>query len=295
MCIYSIYKLASVVSIPRCAGSPSTEWDVNGAGSLDIQGFATRASVVAGQIVEFKLKTSSAEPFHVDIYRLGYYGGLGARLVGQAVLIDEAQAIASTQPHCAVTEPEHALVDCGNWATIASYNLPQSATSGLYFARFTLEQQDNNWRQDASKKMYDARHAMAGRDPKLPPMGAERQHAYGAAGMFPMRNPLSKPRASLAFFVVRDAEVDSAAQDVKVCVWGGMRGECTPSPHTYHTHTHTKRDLLYQSSDTTWHAYNGWGGLTTYGSYDYPKYHPPNATFMNLSRWGGRWWWWRWW
>ena len=151
----------------------------------------------------------------MDIYRLGYYGGLGARLVGQAVLVDNAQHVASTQPNCAVTEPEHALVDCGNWATIASYDLPQSATSGLYFARFTLEQQDNNWRQDASKKMYDARHAMAGRDPNLPPMGGDQQHAYGAAGMFPMRNPLAKPRASLAFFVVRDAEVDSGA--VQVC------------------------------------------------------------------------------
>ena len=45
--------------------------------------------------------------------------------------------------------------------------------------------------------------------------------------------------------------------------------------------------LLFQTSDTTWHAYNGYGGAgagyTTYGSFHYPFEHAPSGRAMNLS------------
>ena len=45
-----------------------------------IQGFATDISVDQGQTVDFKIDTDSTD-YRIDIYRLGYYGGLGARKV----------------------------------------------------------------------------------------------------------------------------------------------------------------------------------------------------------------------
>ena len=44
-------------------------------------------------------------------------------------------------------------------------------------------------------------------------------------------------------------------------------------------------DLLFQTADLTWHAYNRWhGGLTTYGSFHYPYLHEPYGDeFLNLS------------
>ena len=66
-------------------GSPRTEWDVNGAGNPDIAGFTTRSSLLPGATVRFKIWTRHAdEPLRVDVYRLGWYGGDGARLVGRA-------------------------------------------------------------------------------------------------------------------------------------------------------------------------------------------------------------------
>ena len=61
-------------------GNPSGEWDVAGAGSANIQGFATDISVNRGGTVRFKINTNSNN-YRIDIYRLGYYGGLGARKV----------------------------------------------------------------------------------------------------------------------------------------------------------------------------------------------------------------------
>src|SRR3954452_25608840 len=62
-------------------GSPESQWGVSGSGSSSIQGFATDISVNKGDRVNFKVKTS-ARSYRLDIYRMGYYGGSGARVVG---------------------------------------------------------------------------------------------------------------------------------------------------------------------------------------------------------------------
>ncbi len=59
-------------------GSPPSEWDISGAGSSNIQGFATNMSVDRGQTVDFKVDTNSSD-YRLDIYRMGYYDGDGAR------------------------------------------------------------------------------------------------------------------------------------------------------------------------------------------------------------------------
>ena len=61
-------------------GNPPSEWDVTGAGDANLQGFATDISVNRGQSVSFKIDTT-ATAYRIDIYRLGYYQGNGARLV----------------------------------------------------------------------------------------------------------------------------------------------------------------------------------------------------------------------
>jgi len=61
-------------------GTPASIWDISGAGDLSIQGFATEISVNKGETVHFKIQTAALQ-FGIDIFRLGYYGGRGARLV----------------------------------------------------------------------------------------------------------------------------------------------------------------------------------------------------------------------
>jgi hypothetical protein len=61
-------------------------------------------------------------------------------------------------------------------------------------------------------------------------------HAYGALGLGKLANALEEPRASHIYFVVRDDD--------------------------------SRSDLLFQTSDTTWQAYNRAGITSTYGSFD---------------------------
>ena len=70
----------AIVLENQLTGNPSSEWDISGAGDLSIQGFATDISVNKGETVRFKIDTD-ASAYTIDIYRMGYYGGLGARKV----------------------------------------------------------------------------------------------------------------------------------------------------------------------------------------------------------------------
>ena len=72
---------ANEIEAENCRpGSPASEWDVTGAGSPDLQGFATDMSVDLGSRVDFKVDTPSSN-YRLDIYRMGWYDGDGARLV----------------------------------------------------------------------------------------------------------------------------------------------------------------------------------------------------------------------
>ena len=122
---------ANAIVAENCkAGNPASEWDISGAGDTSIQGFATEISVNRGQTVRFKVKTD-ATAYRLDIYRLGYYGGLGARKVAT---IQPSVALPQTQPAC-LTNSATGLIDCGNWAESASWAVPADAVSGIYFAK----------------------------------------------------------------------------------------------------------------------------------------------------------------
>ncbi len=111
-------------------GAPSAEWQVTGAGDSSIQGFATDISVNRGGTVRFKIDTN-ASAYRIDIYRLGYYGGMGARKVAT---IAPSAALPQNQPNC-LSNATTGLVDCGNWGVSASWAVPATAVSGLYLAR----------------------------------------------------------------------------------------------------------------------------------------------------------------
>ena len=111
-------------------GDPQSEWDVDGAGDPSIQGFATEISVDQGETVDFKIDTDSTK-YHLDIYRMGYYAGAGARKVDT---VEPSASLPQDQDPCE-TEPSTGLIDCGNWGVSASWQVPADAVSGIYFAK----------------------------------------------------------------------------------------------------------------------------------------------------------------
>ena len=111
-------------------GNPQSQWYVQGPGSGNIQGFATDMSVNVGQTVFFKISTSALS-WRIDIYRLGYYQGNGARFIAS---VSPSVSLPQVQPPC-LTDSSTGLVDCGNWVVSASWAVPSTATSGIYFAK----------------------------------------------------------------------------------------------------------------------------------------------------------------
>ena len=228
-----------IVQENRLPGSPSTEWDINGSGDPSIQGFGHDISVNRGETIFFKVKTDSTD-YRIDIYRMGYYGGMGARLVDT---IEPSVKLPQSQPE-GIRDPATLLYDCGNWAVSASWKSPSDAVSGVYFARLARQDSDaGSWRAD------NGQHAPATAPSPSP-------HAYGALGHGRLANALREPRASHIYFVVRDDEGCS--------------------------------DILFQTSDTTWQAYNRYGGHCTYARFnpDNPRMHggPPRSYKVSYNR-----------
>ncbi|TKT75043.1 DUF4082 domain-containing protein [Aquamicrobium sp. LC103] len=115
-------------------GNPQSEWGIDGDGDPSIQGFATEISTNIGGTVDFKIATDSTN-YRIEIYRLGYYGGDGARRVDT---IDIDLATAQVQPH-PIVDMSIGLIDCGNWGVSASWQIPQDAVSGVYVAKLIRE------------------------------------------------------------------------------------------------------------------------------------------------------------
>jgi len=89
----------------------------------------------------------------MDIYRMGYYGGRGARRIASIMGIG-----GQDQPNC-LSNGSTGLVDCGNWSESVSWPVPTSAVSGIYFAKITRT--DNG---DASHIVFVVRNDAAQSD-----------------------------------------------------------------------------------------------------------------------------------
>jgi hypothetical protein len=103
-------------------GNPRSQWDLvsTDQGDTTIQGFTTDASYNRTGTVSFKINTP-ASAYHLDIYRLGFYQGNGARLIAS---VTPSVALPQTQPAC-LTVGATGLIDCGNWAVSATWAIPR--------------------------------------------------------------------------------------------------------------------------------------------------------------------------
>jgi hypothetical protein len=96
-----------------------------------IEGFASKQSVAAGETIELKVSTRPASNFKVEIFRSGYYGGLGARKIHE---LGPLQGVAQKRPE--PSQGSKRLIECA-WETTAEVKIPDDWVSGVYLARLT--------------------------------------------------------------------------------------------------------------------------------------------------------------
>jgi hypothetical protein len=121
-------------------GNPgTTAWqiDTNGSGTPflatnhEIEGYASLTSVNAGGQISFMVSLSASAQYTMDIYRMGWYGGAGGRLMQSVGTLQ-----GSTQGACArtTTTTNFGLTEC-NWAVAYTLTVPTTWTTGSYIVK----------------------------------------------------------------------------------------------------------------------------------------------------------------
>ncbi len=126
-----------VVNENNCMGE-GTEANRQGNYSESIGGFTTQTSYNRGENVQLKIGTSAASfpatSVNVSVYRIGWYGGKGARLIPAA---GATKVKVNNSLTCNPMNKETGELSCSNWN--ATYTIPGSSlpVSGIYEAVFT--------------------------------------------------------------------------------------------------------------------------------------------------------------
>ncbi|MBX6724139.1 MAG: hypothetical protein IRY92_13055, partial [Dactylosporangium sp.] len=97
-----------------------------------ITGYASATSVALGEKIDFHVSVNPAGPFTIAIYRMGWYGGVGARH-----LLTSPTLEGSPQPD-PITDPRTLAIRC-DWPVSWTLEVPSDWTSGFYYAVFTSE------------------------------------------------------------------------------------------------------------------------------------------------------------
>src|SRR6478736_1075314 len=99
-----------------------------------IEGYCNKTSVKAGDALDIKVSTNPPAKFTLDIYRLGYYGGKGGRLMER---LSAKQG--SPQPDPPIGDARSR--ECP-WETAHELKVPADWPSGVYLGKLT-EQNEN--------------------------------------------------------------------------------------------------------------------------------------------------------
>jgi hypothetical protein len=97
---------------------------------MQISGFTSTASVLAGGSIDFHVSVNREQPFTIDIYRLGWYGGKGGRH-----LASSPRLAGRTQPPPDL-DPVFGTITCP-WAKSWTLKVPSNWVSGLYVGVMT--------------------------------------------------------------------------------------------------------------------------------------------------------------
>jgi hypothetical protein len=101
-----------------------------------IAGYATYPSVTQTGVVDFHISVNASSPDYViEIFRLGYYQGYGARLLQTISKNNGVKQIADNHSNL-IVDQSTGRVECG-WQISHSQEIPADWVTGIYIARLT--------------------------------------------------------------------------------------------------------------------------------------------------------------
>ncbi len=94
-----------------------------------VEAFCSKASYFAGDTLQIFVSTDPAYKYAIELYRMGYYGGKGGRLMTS---VEDKQG----KPQAVPTAGKNNLVEC-KWDTAYSMIIPSEWVSGVYLGKLT--------------------------------------------------------------------------------------------------------------------------------------------------------------
>jgi len=98
-----------------------------------IEGYFSRSSVRVGETITLHVSANPESKFAVDLYRMGYYGGTGARLVSALGTFE------GKKREDPLVDPNRLRV-C-KWEPCTTITIPNDWPSGVYLAKLTAERE----------------------------------------------------------------------------------------------------------------------------------------------------------
>jgi hypothetical protein len=95
-----------------------------------VEGYCSHATIRAGETLKIFVSTEPAKPFKIDVYRLGYYGGQGGRLMLGTEMLE-----GQTQP--TPEDGEKCLIEC-QWKPSYELKIPDHWLSGVYLGKLQV-------------------------------------------------------------------------------------------------------------------------------------------------------------
>jgi hypothetical protein len=92
-----------------------------------VKGYASATSVNHGEAITFFVSVAVAQPYTIDVYRMGWYGGRGATLAKHVGPLD-----GFPQPPCPI-DAGTGLIEC-QWEPSHTLPVPQAWRTGIYLA-----------------------------------------------------------------------------------------------------------------------------------------------------------------
>ena len=120
----------AIVAENKLAGT--TNWQISSANQAtnEIVGYGDATSINKGESINLKVSLNQPGQYRIDVYRLGYYGGAGGRLV------TSVNSIAGSTQSGPTINPTTKLIEY-NWNTSYTLMTGSNWTTGLYYAKLT--------------------------------------------------------------------------------------------------------------------------------------------------------------
>lgn len=105
----------------------------SGLRSPSLEGYASETSVYPGETIRFHVSTDPPKPFVIDLYRSGYYGGLGGRHMLQ---LGPFTGNKQSLPQMGMER----VREC-RWEASAELEIPDDWPSGVYLGKLSLSEE----------------------------------------------------------------------------------------------------------------------------------------------------------